>query len=85
MLAGSASKAEVLVELPPELCSVKVFGFPAKTVNTLSLVPSFMHRLEYMFISTELQQKLKDAFREASKVSPKMVSVSYPDQFSAIH
>ncbi|BBN17070.1 endoribonuclease Dicer [Marchantia polymorpha subsp. ruderalis] len=70
---GSASKAEVLVELPPELCSVKVFGFPAKTVNTLSLVPSFMHRLEYMFISTELQQKLKDAFREASKVSPKMV------------
>ncbi|KAG6546729.1 hypothetical protein Mapa_011918 [Marchantia paleacea] len=70
---GSALKAEVLVELPPELCSVKVFGFPAKTVNTLSLVPSFMHRLEYMLISTELQQKLKDAFREASKVSPKTV------------
>ncbi|KAL3680222.1 hypothetical protein R1sor_023178 [Riccia sorocarpa] len=60
---------ETLVELPPEVCKMRVLGFTTESANTLSLLPSVMHRLEYLLIAVELQKVLLDAFTEASKVS----------------
>ncbi|CAM6115089.1 unnamed protein product [Calypogeia fissa] len=71
--SGSVSKPEKVVELPPELCCLKVLGFSSQVFNTLSLIPSFMHRLEKFLLATELHKELGTAFPEAAKVSPKTI------------
>lgn len=63
----------MFVELPPELCCIKVLGFSSQVVNTVSLIPSFMHRIEYFLLATQLQKELEAAYSEAAKVSPKTV------------
>ncbi|CAM6106501.1 unnamed protein product [Calypogeia fissa] len=69
----SVSKREAFVELPPELCCLKVLGVSSQVVNTVSLIPSFMHRLEKLLLATELHKELGTAFPEAAKVSPKTI------------
>lgn len=44
--AESREKEEHFIELPPEICQLKIIGFSKDIGSSLSLLPSFMHRLE---------------------------------------
>ncbi|KAJ9557988.1 hypothetical protein OSB04_012602 [Centaurea solstitialis] len=73
---GSAEpreKEEHFVELPPEICVLKVVGFSRDIGSTLSLLPSFMHRLESYLVAIELSHRLSASFPEGSQVSPDLV------------
>ncbi|KAK9060685.1 hypothetical protein SSX86_021391 [Deinandra increscens subsp. villosa] len=62
-------KEEHFVELPPEICVLKVIGFSRDIGSTLSLLPSIMHRLENFLVAIELRQKLCASFPQGSEVS----------------
>ncbi|XP_078162667.1 dicer-like 4 isoform X3 [Carex rostrata] len=59
---------EHFVELPPELCCVKILGFSKDIGSSLSLLPSFMHRLENLLVAIELKHLMLSSFSEASLV-----------------
>ncbi|XP_074579672.1 endoribonuclease Dicer homolog 4 isoform X2 [Curcuma longa] len=59
---------EHFVELPAELCSLKIVGFSKDLGSTLSLLPSLMHRLENLLVAIELKNVLSSSFPEASEV-----------------
>ncbi|XP_042377592.1 endoribonuclease Dicer homolog 4-like isoform X1 [Zingiber officinale] len=59
---------EHFVELPAELCSLKIVGFSKDIGSTLSLLPSLMHRLENLLVAIELKNVLSSSFPEASEV-----------------
>ncbi|XP_009418500.3 endoribonuclease Dicer homolog 4 isoform X1 [Musa acuminata AAA Group] len=59
---------EHFVELPPELCSLKIVGFSKDIGSTLSLLPSLMHRMENLLVAIELKEVLSSSFPEASEV-----------------
>ncbi|XP_006653591.1 endoribonuclease Dicer homolog 4 [Oryza brachyantha] len=60
---------EHFVELPPELCSLKVIGFSKDMGSSLSLLPSLMYRLENLLVAIELKDVMSSSFPEASKIS----------------
>ncbi|KAI3796093.1 hypothetical protein L1987_38757 [Smallanthus sonchifolius] len=62
-------KEEHFVELPPEICVMKVIGFSKDIGSTLSLLPSIIHRLENFLVATELRQRLCASFSQGSEVS----------------
>ncbi|KAL8242948.1 hypothetical protein R6Q59_013250 [Mikania micrantha] len=66
-------KEEHFVELPPEICVLKVMGFSKEIGSTLSLLPSIMHRLESFLVAIELRQKLCDSFSQGSQVSAERI------------
>lgn len=69
---GSAEpreKEEHFVELPPEICVLKVIGFSRDIGSSLSLLPSVMHRLESYLVAIELRHRLSASFSEGSEVS----------------
>ncbi|URE34705.1 hypothetical protein MUK42_13295 [Musa troglodytarum] len=59
---------EHFVELPPELCSLKIVGFSKDIGSTLSLLPSLMHRMENLLVAIELKEVLSSSFPEASEI-----------------
>ncbi|KAG0494006.1 hypothetical protein HPP92_005000 [Vanilla planifolia] len=59
---------EHFVELPPELCSLKIVGFSKDIGSSLSLLPSLMHRLENLLVAIELKDVLSTSFPEASGI-----------------
>ncbi|XP_073000978.1 endoribonuclease Dicer homolog 4-like isoform X2 [Typha latifolia] len=59
---------EHFVELPPELCSLKIVGFSKDIGSSLSLLPSLMHRLENLLVAIELKDVLVSSFPEASEI-----------------
>ncbi|KAG9456245.1 hypothetical protein H6P81_000753 [Aristolochia fimbriata] len=65
----AAELEEHFVELPPEVCSLKVLHFSKEIGSTLSLLPSVMHRLENLLVAIELKDLLSASFSEGSKVS----------------
>ncbi|GAB4855884.1 hypothetical protein Ancab_024523 [Ancistrocladus abbreviatus] len=52
------SKASV--ELPPELCSIIMSPISVSTLYSFSLVPSIMHRVESLLLSTNLRRMITD-------------------------
>ncbi|KAI3744431.1 hypothetical protein L1987_57511 [Smallanthus sonchifolius] len=62
-------KEEHFVELPPEICVLKVIGFSKDIGSTLSLLPSIIHRLENFLVAIELRQRLCASFSQGSEVS----------------
>ncbi|KAL0915263.1 hypothetical protein M5K25_015666 [Dendrobium thyrsiflorum] len=59
---------EYFVELPPELCTLKIVGFSKDIGSSLSLLPSLMHRLENLLVAIELKEVLSASFSEASGI-----------------
>ncbi|XP_010932228.2 endoribonuclease Dicer homolog 4 isoform X2 [Elaeis guineensis] len=59
---------EHFVELPAELCLLKIVGFSKDIGSSLSLLPSLMHRLENLLVAIELKEVLLASFPEASEV-----------------
>ncbi|KAH6828797.1 dicer-like 4 [Perilla frutescens var. hirtella] len=62
-------KEEHFIELPPEICQLKVIGFSKDIGSSLSLLPSIMHRLESFLVAIELKDKLVDSFPEGAEVT----------------
>ncbi|KAJ7979648.1 Dicer-like protein [Quillaja saponaria] len=60
---------EYFVELPPELCHLKIIGFSKDIGSSLSLLPSIMHRLENLLVAIELKQNLSHSFPEGSEIT----------------
>ncbi|XP_078438839.1 dicer-like 4 isoform X2 [Wolffia australiana] len=60
---------EQVVELPPELCCLKIKGFSKDVGRALSLLPSFMHRLENFLLAAQLKDIFASSFPEGSGVS----------------
>ncbi|OQU81937.1 hypothetical protein SORBI_3006G142775 [Sorghum bicolor] len=60
---------EHFVELPPELCSLKITGFSKDMGSSLSLLPSLMCRLENLLVAIELKNVMSSYFPEASQIS----------------
>ncbi|RLM75497.1 hypothetical protein C2845_PM15G13970 [Panicum miliaceum] len=60
---------EHFVELPPELCSLKIIGFSKDMGSSLSLLPSLMCRLENLLVAIELKDLMLSYFPEASQIS----------------
>jgi hypothetical protein len=56
--AAEELKAEALVELPLELCRIMVKGLSCGLTNGISLLPSFMHRLEGLLLAIQLRRNL---------------------------
>lgn len=57
------------MELPPELCSLKIIGFSKDMGSSLSLLPSLMYRLENLLVAIELKDVMSSYFPEASQIS----------------
>ncbi|XP_012844161.1 PREDICTED: dicer-like protein 4 isoform X2 [Erythranthe guttata] len=62
-------KKEHFIELPPEICQLKVSGFSKEIGSSLSLLPSILHRLENFLVAIELKDKLVAAFPEGAEVT----------------
>ncbi|KAM0933868.1 hypothetical protein DsansV1_C34g0226131 [Dioscorea sansibarensis] len=55
--------------IPPELCCLKIVGFSKDIGSSLSLLPSFLHRLENLLLAVELKDVLSISIQEASEIS----------------
>ncbi|GER33663.1 dicer-like protein 4 [Striga asiatica] len=62
-------KEEHFIELPPEICQLKVIGFSKDIGSSLSLLPSIMHRLESFLVAIELKDKFVASFSEGAEVT----------------
>ncbi|KAK4369861.1 hypothetical protein RND71_009336 [Anisodus tanguticus] len=62
-------KEEHFIELPPEICQLKIIGFSKDIGSSLSLLPSFMHRLESLLVAIELKGCLSASFPEGREVA----------------
>uniref|UniRef100_A0A453CF00 Dicer dsRNA-binding fold domain-containing protein n=1 Tax=Aegilops tauschii subsp. strangulata TaxID=200361 RepID=A0A453CF00_AEGTS len=71
---GGRELMEHFVELPPELCSLKIIGFSKDMCSSLSLLPSLMCRLENLLVAIELKDVMLSSFSEASQISASGVS-----------
>ncbi|WCJ29844.1 dicer-like 4 [Euphorbia peplus] len=60
---------EYFIDLPPELCELKIIGFSKDIGSSLSLLPSFMHRLENLLVAIELKSILSVSFSEGVEVT----------------
>ncbi|KAK3005994.1 hypothetical protein RJ639_017631, partial [Escallonia herrerae] len=69
----SREKEEHFVELPPEICQLKITGFSKDIGSSLSLLPSIMQRLESLLVAIELKHKLSASFSEGSEVTASRV------------
>ncbi|CAA6661652.1 unnamed protein product [Spirodela intermedia] len=58
------AQKEHFIELPPELCCLKIIGFSKDIGSSLSLLPSFMHRLESLLLAAQLKDVFSSSFPE---------------------
>lgn len=70
---GDGAKEEKFVELPPELCYIKLTGFSSPLASAVSLLPSMMHRLENLLVAIELKELLTASFPEGYQVTASRV------------
>ncbi|CAA7398025.1 unnamed protein product [Spirodela intermedia] len=63
------AQKEHFIELPPELCCLKIIGFSKDIGSSLSLLPSFMHRLESLLLAAQLKDVFSSSFPEGSEIS----------------
>ncbi|XP_019453233.1 PREDICTED: dicer-like protein 4 isoform X2 [Lupinus angustifolius] len=59
---------EYFIDLPPELCELKIVGFSKDIGSSISLLPSIMHRLGNLLVAIELKQMLSSFFPEAAEI-----------------
>ncbi|KAJ3679169.1 hypothetical protein LUZ60_017180 [Juncus effusus] len=59
---------EHFVELPPEICCLKILGFSKDIGSSLSLLPSLMHRLENLLVAIELKHLMLSSYPQASQI-----------------
>lgn len=64
---------EYFIDIPPELCHLKVVGFSKDMGSSWSLLPSLMHRLENLLVAIQLKDRLSNAFPEGNKVKAQRV------------
>lgn len=64
---------EYFINLPPELCELKVVGFSKDIGSSVSLLPSIMHRLENLLVAIELKHVLSTSFPEGAEVTAQTV------------
>lgn len=67
-------KEEYFVDLPPELCELKIVGFSKDIGSSLSLLPSILHRLESFLVAIELKDKFSASFPGGAEVTTNRVS-----------
>ncbi|XP_030456382.2 dicer-like protein 4 isoform X1 [Syzygium oleosum] len=60
---------EYLIDIPPELCELKILGFSKDLGSSLSLLPSIMHRLQNLLVAIQLKHRLSASFSEGAKVT----------------
>ncbi|XP_065848969.1 dicer-like protein 4 isoform X2 [Euphorbia lathyris] len=60
---------EYFIDLPPELCELKIIGFSKDIGSSISLLPSVMHRLENLLVAIELKSTLSVSFPEGVEVT----------------
>ncbi|MCL7029021.1 hypothetical protein MKW94_016083 [Papaver nudicaule] len=60
---------EHFVELPAELCVLKVTGFTKEMGSSISLLPSLMQRLENLLVAIELKEIFAASFPEGSEIT----------------
>jgi endoribonuclease Dicer len=60
---------EYFIDLPPELCQLKIIGFSKDIGSSISLLPSIMHLLENLLVAIELKHTLSVAFPEGAEVT----------------
>ncbi|XP_030546666.1 dicer-like protein 4 [Rhodamnia argentea] len=60
---------EYIIDIPPELCQLKILGFSKDLGSSLSLLPSVMHRLQNLLVAIQLKQRLSASFSEGAKVT----------------
>ncbi|GLJ43003.1 hypothetical protein SUGI_0892520 [Cryptomeria japonica] len=65
---GDGTLEEKFVELPPELCIMKLVGFSKYLASSISLLPSMMHRLENFLVAIELKELLAASFPEGNQL-----------------
>ncbi|CAL5339512.1 unnamed protein product [Camellia sinensis] len=65
----SREKEEHFIELPPEICQLKIVGFSKEIGSSLSLLPSIIHRLESLLVAIELRDRLSASFPEGTEVT----------------
>jgi hypothetical protein len=70
-------KDKAMVELPLELCDIKMQGFSCKLVNGVSLLPSFMHRLEARLLAAQLRCMLSQSYPAATRLSIDRVRICF--------
>ncbi|XP_019057832.1 PREDICTED: dicer-like protein 4 [Tarenaya hassleriana] len=66
---GPHELEEYFIEIPPELCQLKIKGFSKDIGSSLSLLPSVMHRLENLLVAIELRDMLSASIPEAAEVA----------------
>ncbi len=66
-----------MLELPLELCYIKMQGFSCKLVNGVSLLPSFMHRLEARLLAAQLRHMLSQSYPAATRLSIDRVRICF--------
>ncbi|GMI92533.1 DICER-LIKE 4, dicer-like 4 [Hibiscus trionum] len=64
---------EYFIDLPPELCQLKLIGFSKDIGSSLSLLPSIMHRLENLLVAIELKHVFSASFPEGAEVTASRV------------
>jgi hypothetical protein len=69
LIGAPEYKDKAMVELPLELCDIKMQGFSCKLVNGVSLLPSFMHRLEARLLAAQLRCMLSQSYPAATRLS----------------
>lgn len=77
-------KEEHFIELPPEICQLKIIGFSKDIGSSLSLLPSIMHRLESTLVAIELKEKLVASFPEGAEVTADRVRLYLPRDHAVI-
>ncbi|XP_057995567.1 dicer-like protein 4 isoform X2 [Hevea brasiliensis] len=60
---------EYFIDVPAELCELKIIGFSKDIGSSVSLLPSIMHRLENLLVAIELKSLLSGSFSEGAKVT----------------
>ncbi|WJZ98263.1 hypothetical protein VitviT2T_016802 [Vitis vinifera] len=69
---GSSESHELeehFMDIPPELCHLKIIGFSKDIGSSVSLLPSIMHRLENLLVAIELKNMLSASFPEGAEIT----------------
>lgn len=77
LIGAPEFKDKGTVELPLELCYIKMQGFSCKLVNGVSLLPSFMHRLEARLLAVQLRCMLSQSYPAAIRLSIDRVRICF--------
>lgn len=65
------------MDIPPELCHLKIIGFSKDIGSSVSLLPSIMHRLENLLVAIELKNMLSASFPEGAEITAHRVRLFF--------